>query len=54
MKEVKEYKYLGYAIRRNRGREAHIRERRRKAAAVMREVWGIGKIIWNKDRERRI
>jgi len=37
----------------NGGQEAHVRERRRKAA-VMREVWGIEKRLWRKDLKRRI
>ncbi|XP_071577594.1 uncharacterized protein [Temnothorax nylanderi] len=43
LEEVKEFKYLGYTLKENGGQEAHIKERRRKAARVMREVWGIGK-----------
>ncbi|XP_071572354.1 uncharacterized protein [Temnothorax nylanderi] len=54
LEEVKEFKYLGYTLKENGGQEAHIRERRRKAARVMREVWGIGKRMWKKDCKRRI
>ncbi|XP_071650744.1 uncharacterized protein [Temnothorax longispinosus] len=53
LEEVKEFKYLGYTMKENGGQEAHIRERRRKAARVMREVWGIGKRMWKKDCKRR-
>ena len=35
IEEVKEFKYLGYVFKRNGGQEAHIRDRLRKAAAVM-------------------
>lgn len=52
LEEVKEYKYLGYTIQRNGGQEAHVREKRRKAAAVIRKVWGIKKRIWSKDWEK--
>lgn len=45
LEAVKEYKYLGYTIQRNGEKEAHIKERRSKAAVVMREVWEIGKRI---------
>jgi len=38
---VREFKYLGYTMMQNGGQEAHIRERRWKAALIMREVWGI-------------
>lgn len=51
LKEVREYKDLGYIMKRNGGQEAHIRERRRKVAIVMREVWGIGKRIWGKEKD---
>jgi len=54
IEEVREFKYLGYTMMQNGGQEAHIRERRRKAALVMREVWGIGKRLWGKDWKRRI
>lgn len=35
----------------NGGQEIHVRDRKRKAAIVMREVWGIGKRIWRRDWE---
>jgi len=31
-----------------------VRDRGRRAAIVMREVWGIGKRLWGKDWERRL
>lgn len=34
MEEVKEYKYLGYTLQRNKRQETHVKERMRKAAAV--------------------
>lgn len=43
IEEVEEYKYLGFIFQRNRGIEAHLKERMRKAADVMREIWEIGK-----------
>ncbi|XP_071648497.1 uncharacterized protein [Temnothorax longispinosus] len=54
LEEVNEFKYLGYTLKKNGGQEAHIRERRRKAARVMREVWGIRKRMRKKDCKRRI
>lgn len=41
-------------IKENGGQEAHIRERGRSTAMVMREVWGIRKRVWSKDWERRM
>jgi len=49
IEEVKEYRYLGYILQRNGGQEAQVRDRGRRAAIVMREVWGIGKRLWGKD-----
>lgn len=54
MEEVKEFKYLGYVFQRNKGREAHIRNRVRKAAAVMRQVWEIEKRRFREDWSRRL
>src|SRR5580765_4995962 len=53
LEEMKEFKYLGYTLQKNGGQEAHVRERGRRAA-VMREVWGIGKRLWGKDWKRRM
>jgi len=52
--EVKEFKYLDYTFQRNGGQEAHNRERVRRAAAVMGQVWGIGKRRFGSDWGRRI
>jgi len=52
--EVKEFKYLGYTFQRNGGQEAHIKERVRRAAAVMGQAWGIGKRRFRNDWGRRI
>ncbi|KMQ82463.1 rna-directed dna polymerase from mobile element jockey-like protein, partial [Lasius niger] len=41
IEEVKEFKYLRYTFKVNGSQELHIKERRRKAAIVMREAWGI-------------
>ena len=43
IEEVKEFRYLGYTLKRNGRQDAHVRERIKRAAAVMKEVWGIGK-----------
>lgn len=54
MKEVKEFRYLSYTLQRNGGQEAHIKERIKRAAVIMREVWGIGKRKFGKDLCRRL
>jgi len=51
---VKEYKYLGYTLQRNGGQEAHVKERIKKATAVMGEVWGIEKRRFGGNWGRRI
>lgn len=49
IKEVKEYKYLGYTLQRKGGQKTHVRDRVKKAVAVMGHVWGIGKRKFGKD-----
>lgn len=49
LEEVKEFKYLGYTLMRNGGCKAHARERLRRAGAVMKQAWGIGKRRFGKD-----
>lgn len=50
---VKEYKYLGYTLQANGGQEAHMKGRMKKAA-MMGQVWKIGKRRYGKDWSRRI
>lgn len=38
IEEVKEFVYLGYTFQRDGGQEAHVRERVRRAAAVMGRI----------------
>lgn len=54
IEKVKEFRYLGYTFQRNGGQELHIRERIKKAAAVMGQVWGIGKRRYGKDWGKRL
>lgn len=54
MEEVKEFSYLGYKLQRNGGQEGQIKERIRKAAVVMGQVWGLGKRRFGKDYGRRL
>lgn len=42
IEEAKKYKYLGYVIQRNGKQEAQMKDRIRRAAAVMGQIWGIG------------
>lgn len=43
LEEVKEFRYLGYAIQRNGEQEAQVRDKVKRTMAVMGQVWGIGK-----------
>lgn len=54
IEEVKEFKYLGYVFKKNGGQEAHIKDRIKKAAAVMKEAWGIGRRKFEKIWERKM
>lgn len=51
---MKEFQYLGYTLQRNEKHEAHIRERVKKMATIMGQVWGIGKRRFGGDWERRM
>lgn len=54
IEEVKKYKYLGCVMQKNGKQEAHFRERTKRAAIVMRQVWEIGKRRFEMDWEGRI
>jgi len=54
IEEAKEVKYLGYVLQRNGGQKAQVRDRGMKAAAIMGQVWGIGKRRFGKDWSRRL
>lgn len=54
VEEVREFRYLGYTLQRNGGQEVHVKERVRKAAAVMEQEWGIEKRRFRKDWGRRL
>lgn len=43
IEEIKEFKYLGYVFQRNGRQEAQVRDRIKKRAVIMGQVWGIGK-----------
>ncbi|XP_036148444.1 uncharacterized protein LOC118647508 [Monomorium pharaonis] len=54
IEEVKEYCYLGYVLQKNGGQEAQIKGRVRRAAAVMGQIWGIGKRRYGGDWGKRL
>lgn len=54
VEEVKEIKYLGYILKKNGERDAQVRERVRKRAAIMGQVWGIGKRRFGNDWGKRM
>jgi len=54
IEEVKEFTYLGYKLQKNGGQEAQVKEKARKTAMIMEEIWGIGKKRFGKDWSRRI
>jgi len=54
IEEVKEFKYLGYVLQKNGGQEAHIKDRVRRAAAGMGQIWGLEKRRFGGDWGRRI
>lgn len=54
MEEVKEFRYLGYILQRNGRQEVHIKERIKRGATIMGEVWGIGKRKFGKDWNRKL
>jgi len=54
IEKVKEIKYLRYVLQKNRGQEPQIRERAKKAATIMGQVWGIGKRRFERNWGRRL
>ncbi|KMQ90927.1 hypothetical protein RF55_9259 [Lasius niger] len=54
LEEVKEFTYLGYTMQKNGRQKVHIRERVKKGAAVMNQVWGIGKRKFKREWGKRI
>lgn len=54
IEEVREYSYLGFRMQRKGGQEAHVRERVKKAGALIRQVWRIEKRRFAGDWVRRI
>lgn len=46
---MRKFKYIGYVLQRNGRQKAHVKDRVRRAAAVMEGIWGIGKRRFGKD-----
>lgn len=40
---MKEFKYLGYVMQRNGRQKTHVRDRMKRAAVIMGQVWRKGK-----------
>lgn len=54
IKEVKEFKYLGFTFQKNGEMKAHLKDRVKKEAAVMGQVWVIGKRKFGKEWGKRM
>lgn len=51
---MKEFKYLGYVMQRNNRQKAQVKHRMKRAAAIMGQVWKIGKRRFKGDWGRRL
>lgn len=49
-----EFRYLGYIIKRNGDQKEDVRDRVKKAATIMGQVWGIGKRRFRRDWGRKV
>ncbi|XP_070529983.1 uncharacterized protein [Cardiocondyla obscurior] len=54
IEEVKSFKYLRYMIMRNGEQREHVKDRVKRAARIMGQVWSIGKRKFGKDWSKRI
>jgi len=54
IEEIKEIKYLEYVLQKNGGQVAQVKDRGKKAAAIMVQVWEIGKKRFGRDWGRRL
>lgn len=54
IEEVKKFKYLRYVLQRNGRQEAHIKDRIKRAAAMMGQIWGIGKRRFGREWGKRL
>lgn len=51
---MKEFRYLGYMMQRNGGQDAHVKDRIKRTAVIMGQVWGTGKKRFRGDWNRRL
>lgn len=54
MEEFKQYKYLGYVLQRNGKQDGQVKDRAKRGAAIMGQIWGKGKRIFKEAWGRRI
>ncbi|XP_077280504.1 uncharacterized protein LOC143907534 [Temnothorax americanus] len=54
IEEVRKFCYLGYVVKFNGRQDEHVKERTRRGAALLGQVWGIGKRRFGGDWGRRI
>lgn len=54
IEEVREFDYLGHKFQANGKQKAHVKERVKRAASIMGQVWRIGKRRYGRDWGRRI
>lgn len=54
VREVREFDCLGHKFQANRKQKAHVKERVKRAASIMGQVWRIGKRRYGRDWGRRI
>lgn len=51
---MKEFKYLGYVVKKNGGQKGQIRELKKKGNVVLKQVWGLGERRFRDDFKRRM
>lgn len=54
IEEVKEFKYLGYVVKKNGGQEGQIRELKKKGNVVLKQMWGLGERRFRDEFKRRM
>lgn len=54
IEQVKKFKYLGYTVSYNGKQEKHVKERIKKGAAILGQVWGLGKRRFGSEWGKRV
>lgn len=54
IEEVKEFKYLGYVVKKNGGQEGQIRKLKKKGNVVLKQMWGLGERRFRDEFKRRM